>query len=294
MKTRQEDQIRDKVRQAYAKAVTGTASAATSSCGCSGTADRKGVASQFAGYGSSELSKIPQDAVVSSFGCGNPVALSQIQAGQVVVDLGSGAGLDLILAAEKAGPTGRVIGIDMTPEMIERARENFVRAGLTNAEVRKGIIEDMPVESGTVDWVISNCVINLSPQKPRVFSEIHRVLKPGGHMLVSDIMVKELPDWVRQNQALYDSCIGGAISEDEYVAGLKRAGMVNVEVMARLVYDVPQMAALVNSEAPEVKSVMTCCGKISSEALGGLAARAAADLQGKVWSATVYAGKPGK
>ena len=292
MKTKYEDEVRDRVRQAYARAVTSTMSVEASPCACSPRSERKGSVSKFAGYDTKELAQMPEEAVVSSFGCGNPVAFSQIGAGQTVVDLGSGAGLDLFLAAQKVGPTGHVIGIDMTPEMIERAQANIAAAGIRNVEVRQGIIEDMPVESGTVDWVISNCVINLSPQKGKVFSEIHRVLRPGGRMLVSDVMVKELPEWVRSNQALYNSCIGGAISEEEYLNGLRLAGMSNVEVMARLVYDNSQMSGLIKSEIPEVKEVMSCCGPISAESIGAMAESIGAELQGKVWSATVYAEKP--
>jgi len=291
MKTTHEEAIRENVRKAYARAVT-SAGAGQGSCGCRSNQKARGAVSKFAGYEEAEMSRLPEDAVVSSFGCGNPVALSQIKEGETVLDLGSGAGLDLLLAAEKVGPSGRVIGIDMTPEMIDRARENFARAGLKNAEVRKGIIEEMPVESGTVDWVISNCVINLSPQKPKVFSEIFRVLKPGGHMLISDIMVKDLPEWVRGIQALYDSCIGGAISEEEYLAGLKKAGMTSVEVVSRIVYDETQMAALADSEVSEVKSVMSCCGQIPNEELRQIVASASSEMKGKIWSATVYSEKP--
>lgn len=291
MKTRSEDQVRDHVRDAYARAVNATSRPSESSCACSCSQERAGSASKLTAYDDNKLKGLPQDAVVSSFGCGNPVALSQIGTGQVVVDLGSGAGLDLLLAAEKVGPTGRVIGIDMTPEMIERARKNISDAGLRNTEVRKGIIEEMPVESGTVDWVISNCVINLSPQKQKVFKEIHRVLKPGGHMLVSDIMVKDLPEWMRENEAIYSSCVGGAISEDDYVGGLKKAGMTNVEVMSRFVYDRSQMSDMIESEIPEVAAAMSCCGQMSKENIKKLAVTAGDDLTGKVWSATVYAEK---
>lgn len=287
--TEHADNIRDQVRNSYATAVTAPASG----CGCSG-ATPKGVASKLAGYTGKEVCDLPQDAVANSFGCGNPVAFSQVQPGQVVLDLGSGAGLDLLLAARKVGPKGRAIGIDMTPEMIERARANIAEAGITNAEVRQGFIEDLPVESGTVDWVISNCVINLSPEKPRVFAEIARVLKPGGRMLVSDIMVKDLPQWVRENKALYSSCISGSISEEEYLTGLEKAGMSNVEVMARLVYDTCHMAGLVKSEMPEAKKLLSCCGQTSDEAIDKLAASVGDELQGKVWSATVYAQKPAR
>ena len=154
----------------------------------------KGVVAKLAGYSDEEFAALPADAVVNSFGCGNPLAFSAVQPGEVVLDLGSGAGIDLLLAARKVGAAGRVIGVDMTEEMIARARANIAAAGIENAEVRQGIIEELPVEDSSVDWVISNCVINLSPEKPRVFAEIARVLKPGGTMLVSDIVAEDLPE----------------------------------------------------------------------------------------------------
>jgi SAM-dependent methyltransferase len=143
---------------------------------------------RFAGYSVADVELVPEGVAETSFGCGNPVAFSEVLPGQTVLDLGCGAGMDLILAARKVGVTGKVIGVDMTPEMLTLARQNIARSGLTNVEVRQGKIEALPIESGSVDWVISNCVINLSPDKQTVFNEIARVLKPGGQMLVSDIV----------------------------------------------------------------------------------------------------------
>jgi SAM-dependent methyltransferase len=183
-----------------------------------------------------------------------------------------------------------VIGIDMTDEMIERARENIGRSGLTNVEVRKGIIEELPVESSSVDWVISNCVINLSPEKAKVFAEISRVLKPGGRMLVSDIVVDGLPDRLREDRGLYSSCIAGAISEEEYLAGLRRAGLAEVEVRERIVYDAAQLEALVGSELGDGQPSSCGCG--GTAAGGSTAADIARSIVGKVWSAKVYARKP--
>jgi SAM-dependent methyltransferase len=234
---------RKRVSLAYAEAVE------AESC-CGGPAP-KGVAAKLAGYGEVDLRELPADAVVNSFGCGNPVAFADITEGQVVLDLGSGAGIDLLLAAKKVGPTGRVIGIDMTDEMIARARENVAAAGVDNVEIRKGIIEEMPVEDASVDWVISNCVINLSPEKDRVFAEIARVLKPGGRMSVSDIVAEELPEWVQADEVLYNSCIGGAISEAAYTEGLSRAGLEDVAVEERLPYDSVQMEELLVSDVVE-------------------------------------------
>jgi SAM-dependent methyltransferase len=269
------------VSEAYTRAVR------ASQGGCCGAgAVPADVSAKLAGYSSEELAALPADAVVSSFGCGNPVAQSELRPGDVVLDLGSGAGIDLLLAAKKVGPTGRVIGVDMTEEMLTRARANIAAAGLTNVEVRRGVIEDLPVESASVDWVISNCVINLSPEKDRVFREIARVLKPGGRMLVSDIMVADLPDWARQSAALYASCIGGAISEEAYLEGLRAAGLPDAEVRERLVYDGPQLVALAG---PELGAATRCCGGAIDE---GLLKKAAEALAGGVWSARVHARRP--
>jgi len=279
------DDVRGSVRDAYKKAVQ---SESPSGC-CGGSPAQKGVVVKLAGYGRDELSALPDEAVVNSFGCGNPLAYSGVEKGDVVLDLGSGAGIDILIAGKMVGPEGGAIGIDMTDEMIEKACKNIAASGLTNVDVRKGIIEEMPVDSSTVDWVISNCVINLSPEKPRVFSEIARVLKPGGRMLVSDIVVKELPDWVRGHEALYCSCIAGAISEEEYIAGLEAAGLVNIEVRERLVYDATQLKAFVESELPDNQEAVACCGGgISPEMLE----RAVETLQGQIWSAKIYAEKP--
>ncbi len=290
-------QVRDTVSKAYAKAVS-TPRCTDGPC-CSAVEVPKGVAAKIAGYTSEELESLPPDAVVNSFGCGNPLAFSEVREGEVVVDLGSGAGIDILLAAKKVGPTGRAIGIDMTDEMIARANENIAESGMSNVEVRKGIIEQLPIETSTVDWVISNCVINLSPEKPKVFAEVARVLKPGGRMLVSDIVVQELPEWVRENKALYNSCVAGAISEEEYVAGLQSAGLAEVEVRERIVYDAAQLKAFIESELqdaglPEKVEDTSCCG--GSAAAGPAAAESISNLVemivGKVWSAKFYARKP--
>ena len=227
----QHDDQRRSVSEDYARAVTSPAEG----CCCSPTP--KGVVAKLAGYTDDEVAVLPPEAVVNSFGCGNPLAFSEVRPGDVVLDLGSGAGIDLLLAAKKVGQNGRVIGVDMTDAMIAKAQENIAAAGLTNVEVRKGIIEELPVEDASVDWVISNCVINLSPEKARVFAEIARVLRPGGRMLVSDIVAEDLPPEISGNRHLYSSCLAGAISEPAYLDGLRQAGLVEVQVRDRLVYD---------------------------------------------------------
>lgn len=193
-----------------------------------------------AGYDAQTLAAIPSEAAEKSFGCGNPLAFAEVQPGQTVLDLGSGAGIDCFIAAQKVGPTGRVIGLDMTPAMLEAARRNAAKGGYTNVEFRKGEAEDMPVASNSVDWVISNCVINLSPDKPRVFREISRVLKPGGHVSISDIVADELPAAFRKDAGAYCGCVGGAIPAKDYLRGLVQAGLVEVRIDARLDYT-PEM-----------------------------------------------------
>ncbi len=274
--------IRKTVSKTYARAVEQTS--ASGGC-CSGPA-QKGVLATLAGYSREALAALPADAVASSFGCGNPVALAEIREGDTVLDLGSGAGIDLLLAAKLTGPTGRVIGVDMTLAMIERARANAAAAGLTNVEVREGIIEDLPVESGSVDFVVSNCVINLSPEKPRVFAELYRVLKVGGRFSISDIIAEPMPEWIKAEGMLYSACISGALPEGDYLAGLRDAGLAGVEVRDRLVYDDAQLAALLDSEA----GGGCCCG---SETLPKEKIRRVTEtLAGKVASIRVVGQKP--
>ncbi|MCP4248138.1 MAG: arsenite methyltransferase [bacterium] len=281
----EQETVRLSVAEAYSKAVTSEAGC------CCGSPVQKGVAAKLAGYTQDELDALPPEAVVNSFGCGNPLAFGEIAPGDVVLDLGSGAGIDVLLAAKKVGPTGRAIGVDMTDDMIAKANENIAAAGLDNVEIRKGIIEELPVESDSVDWVISNCVINLSPDKPKVFAEIARVLKPGGRMLVSDIVIEHLPDWLRGDERLYSSCIAGAISEAAYIDGLTQAGLSDVEVRERLVYDHDQLADFIQSELPESGDAGACGGGVTSDPAA--ARKAAETVVGQVWSAKFFARKPG-
>jgi SAM-dependent methyltransferase len=190
----------------------------------------KAVAEAF-GYSAEELTSIPAEANMG-LSCGNPTATAHLRAGEVVVDLGSGGGLDVFLAAKMVGPEGRAIGIDMTPAMIERARANAEVGGYTNVEFYQSTIDNIPLPDASVDCVISNCVLNLAPDKPAVFREIARILKPGGRLAVSDIALKaELPEAIAKSMAAYVGCIGGAISFDDYRAGLLAAGFAHVEIV---------------------------------------------------------------
>lgn len=237
--------IREQVSEAYTRALHRSESGG--GCCSGGTATARQKAIRTTRYGN-ELENAPDEAAQSSFGCGNPLAMAGIREGQTALDLGSGAGLDLILAARKVGESGRAIGVDMTTAMVEAARRNVEKAGLRNTEVRQGLIEDLPVESGSVDWVISNCVINLSPEKKKVFSEIHRVLRPGGRFSISDIVVEGLPSGLRRSTGVYCACVGGAVTEAEYLAGLDAAGLTEVRVEERQGYAPEQVREIIVSE----------------------------------------------
>jgi ubiquinone/menaquinone biosynthesis C-methylase UbiE len=281
----QKEQIRQMVSTAYGKAIGSTAKG----CGCTSGKENCSIAGM-AGYEKADIFALNSDAAAYSFGCGNPLAFSGVKEGDTVLDLGSGAGFDLIIAAKKVGPCGHVIGVDMTEAMIDKARENIRAEGLTNVEVRQGLIEQLPVESASVDWLISNCVINLSPEKARVFSEIQRVLKPGGQMLVSDIVVKNLPEWLRRNDQLYAACVGGAISEEEYLAGLRHAGLIDVEVRNRFVYEASQIRAFF--ETDEIPGLKDIIDGHSAQSREDLINQMTMNAVGNVWSAEFYAKKP--
>ena len=177
------------------------------------------------------LTTLPADESTVSYGCGDPITLASLQPGQTVLDLGSGAGLDCFFAAKKVGPTGRVIGVDMTPEMIERASATAQRMNLPNVEFRYGYIEELPVDANTVDVIISNCVINLSPDKSKVFAEAFRVLKPGGKLAVSDIVTDgPLPEAVKQSLSAWAGCVAGAVEAQEYIGMMESVGFTDVSV----------------------------------------------------------------
>lgn len=207
------------------------APSAESCCGGDPGDPSEVVTSKAVGYSKDDLSEVPDGANLG-LGCGNPVALASLEAGETVLDLGSGGGFDCFLAANRVGAEGHVIGVDMTPEMLERARGNAKKGGYSNVEFRRGEIEKLPVDDGTVDVVISNCVINLSPDKESVFKEINRVLKPGGRFYVSDMVLSdELPDVIRKSGAAYSACIAGAILRDDYIAKLGEAGLEDINIL---------------------------------------------------------------
>ena len=188
------------------------------------------LASRWA-YTREELETIPRGADLG-LGCGNPVALASLKEGDVVLDLGSGGGLDCLLASKQVGDTGKVIGVDMTPEMLDRARHNAEEGGYWNVEFRLGAIEHLPVADQSVDAIISNCVINLSPDKEQVFKEAHRALRPGGRLMVSDIvLLRELPDRVQQSVQAYVACVAGAATKEQYLGALRAAGFQSIEVV---------------------------------------------------------------
>lgn len=206
--------------------------------------------SQRVGYSPEELAAIPEDANLG-LGCGNPSALAGLKPGEIVLDLGSGAGIDCFLAAGKVGPKGRVIGVDMTPEMLDRARENARQADATNVEFRLGEIENLPAADNSVDIISSNCVINLSTDKPRVFREAFRVLRPGGRLMVSDLALKmPLPKAVRESVDAYVACIAGALVKDDYLGAIREAGFRDVEVVSETAF--PAELVLEDSLVPDV------------------------------------------
>jgi SAM-dependent methyltransferase/N-acetylglutamate synthase-like GNAT family acetyltransferase len=236
-----ESKIKAQVQAYYSERVQ---SPASGGC-CTKGSDYVVNIPDLAGYQRDVLASIPTNAAEKSFGCGDPLAFAEVQPGQTVLDIGSGAGIDCFIASQKVGPAGKVIGLDMTPAMLETARRNARKGDYTNVEFRQGEAENMPVDDGSVDWVISNCVINLSPAKEKVFAEINRVLKPGGRISISDIVADALPDFVRQDKMAYCGCIGGAIPEAEYLRLLTQAGLAEVHVEARLDYSPEQIRGMI-------------------------------------------------
>ena len=226
--------LRDQVRERYAEAARGVSEGTGCGCDCESIGccgDESSPATGDGFYDAEERASIPETAVGASLGCGNPVVVAELHAGETVLDLGSGGGIDVLLSARRVGPTGTVYGLDMTDEMLELARHNAEQAGATNVHFLKGLMEDIPLPAESVDVVISNCVINLSTDKPAVLAEIARVLKPGGRIGIADVVAE---DWLspdeRAERGSFVGCVAGALSESEYRDGLSAAGLAHVEI----------------------------------------------------------------
>jgi arsenite methyltransferase len=238
-----EEKVKKIVREGYAKIAKSEKSCCgpQTSCGCD-TPNMSQEISRRIGYSEQEIDSVPEGANLG-LGCGNPVALASLKKGQTVMDLGSGGGFDCFLAANRIGKEGKVIGVDMTPEMIDKARENARKGKYENVEFRLGEIENLPVADSTVDVVISNCVINLSPNKKRVFEEAFRALKPNGRLMVSDIvLLKKLPEIIRKNVQAYIGCLSGAEMKDKYLQMIKDAGFQEVRIIEENHFPVENMA----------------------------------------------------
>ena len=270
--------IKGIVKDRYGKIAKQGTSCCGSSTSCCGGPDLVQITSKEIGYSDEELKAVPDGANLG-LGCGNPLALSSIREGDTVLDLGSGAGFDCFLAAAKVGKNGRVIGVDMTSEMIEKARENAKKGNYRNVEFRLGEIEKLPVANGSVDLIISNCVINLSPDKGKVFQEAFRALKPGGRIMISDIVtLRELPNAIRNSIEAYIGCLSGAIRKDEYLQKIEGAGFQDVKVMGETSFPVE---FIVND--PAVQMII--------EKLG-LPPEKVEEIAGSVVSIKVYGAKP--
>lgn len=221
--------IKEIVKKEYGQIAKTSAECGCGSCGCNSNMTVQKQSGEM-GYSEDEMLGVPEGSNLG-LGCGNPLAIASLEEGNVVLDLGSGAGFDAFLAAKKVGESGKVFGVDMTDEMLEKARENAKRGGYTNVEFRKGDIEDLPVEDNSIDVIISNCVINLAPDKERVFREAYRVLKTGGRLMVSDVvLVKPLPEELLNDKDLLIGCVSGAILKEDYLSLLKQAGFTDITV----------------------------------------------------------------
>lgn len=233
--------IKQLVKEGYGK-IAQQGGSCCSGSSCCGNANLAKSISKTVGYSDKEMNTVPDGANLG-LGCGNPVAIVSLKEGDIVLDLGSGAGFDAFLASPRVGKTGKVIGVDMTPEMLEKARANAEKGGYDNVEFRSGEIEKLPVEDSSIDVIISNCVINLSPDKESVFKESFRVLKPGGRLMVSDlVLVKELSDAIKYSVEAYVGCLAGAIMKDEYLSFIKKAGFRDVKIVSQSSYPIEAMA----------------------------------------------------
>jgi ubiquinone/menaquinone biosynthesis C-methylase UbiE len=268
------ESIRETVKNKYGEAARRVAAGEASGCGCEASAIPccDPISSNL--YDASEVAGLPRDAMAASLGCGNPTALAQLNAGETVLDLGSGGGIDVLLSARRVGASGKAYGLDMTDEMLALARENQQKAGVRNVEFLKGEIENIPLPENSVDVVISNCVINLSADKGRVLREAFRVLRPGGRFAVSDVVVRgEVPADIRRNIELWVGCVAGAMEESEYRSKLAAAGFEEIEIEATRVYSVGDARQFLATKGIDVDAI-------------------APQVEGKFASAFVRAKKP--
>ena len=237
-----EEEIKKVVREGYGKIAQKGGSCCAPANSCCGSQGRAQDISKRIGYSDEELKVVPEGANLG-LGCGNPIALASLKPGEVVLDLGSGAGFDCFLAAKQVGKKGKVIGVDMTPEMLDRARENVRKGNFENVEFRLGEIENLPVADNHVDIIISNCVINLVPDKKRVFREGFRVLKPGGRLMVSDIvLLQELPEEIRNSIGAYLGCVAGAVTKSDYIQAIQAAGFQGIKVIEEVTFPTELLA----------------------------------------------------
>ncbi len=273
-----DETIKKAVREGYARIAKGDNSCGAPVNSCCGNSRLAQTISKRIGYSEKELEEVPEGANLG-LGCGNPIAFSSLKEGETVLDLGSGAGFDCFLAANEVGNKGKVIGVDMTAEMIERARENGRKSKYKNVEFRLGEIENLPVTDNSIDIVISNCVINLSPDKRKVFLEVFRVLKPGGRLMISDmVLLKELPDYIRDSIEAYIGCLSGAIMKNEYLGAMQAAGFQKARIMDEASLPIDCMA-----NDPTVKPIIKNLN-LSPDKIK--------EIAGSVASIKVYALKP--
>ncbi|HZC34492.1 MAG TPA: arsenite methyltransferase [Chthoniobacterales bacterium] len=249
--------VKEVVREKYGQAALRVTSGAGSCCGDRASAEGAScdpITSNL--YDATEEGEVPDTAIRASLGCGNPSALAQLKPGEIVLDLGSGGGIDVLLSARRVAPTGKAYGLDMTDEMLALAEENKRKSGLTNVEFLKGEIENIPLPGGSVDVIISNCVINLSGDKDRVLREAFRVLKPGGRFAVSDVVVRgDVPAEIKKNMELWVGCVAGALSDYEYVAKLAKAGFDNIDIEATRVYNIDDARLFLSNRGLDVDEI---------------------------------------
>ncbi len=266
--------VKDIVKEKYGQAALRVTTGGSSCCGAAAACgtDVDPITSDL--YDEAQKSGLPEEAVLASLGCGNPTALAELKQGEVVLDLGSGGGIDVLLSAKRVGPTGKAFGLDMTDEMLNLARENQKKSGIENVEFLKGEIEKIPLPDNTVDVIISNCVINLSADKDKVLREAFRVLKPGGRFAVSDVVTRgEVPVEVRQHMLLWVGCIAGALQDSEYAAKLQSAGFEGVDIEPTRVYNIEDARTFLSGQGLDVDAL-------------------APQVEGKFMSAFVRATKP--